>query len=396
MHTLNENPHLVSLVSWVLDAGARLSNLHDFWKEFAAEACSRGLPLDRIWYCSIALHPQLRSTAIKWDSQTNQTEFRPLSHERSVGLFQQKNSVIQIIMSQGLVVRQRLAGTGAELIDPILLELQSEGYADYIAFPIGTFESAFPGAITYATRLPGGFSEAQISELQSLVPAIRAVCRGWVEHAKTRGILDVYLGKEPSSRVMNGMVKRGDGDHVQAAVLFADLRGFTQLSNSLSMEDLLALLNDWFEAVVSSVEANGGTVLKFIGDGVLAVVPSSDERSPAASCAAALRVVASLQAAVAKENTVREAAGRVIRFGLGLHFGDVMYGNIGSKERLDFTVIGPAVNIAARLEPLCSTTDSVAVLSEVFAGLCGQEVEPLGEYILKGVPGYQAVFRARI
>ena len=196
-------------------------------------------------------------------------------------------------------------------------------------------------------------------------------------------LLRTYLGADAGAKVLLGQIKRGDGQIIRAALWFCDVRNFTGLSDQLPFESLLLLLNDFHGQMSDAVEAHDGQVLKFMGDGMLAVFEADEDDD---GCTRALAAADDAAQRMARVNERRLPAGEPeIRYGLALHWGDVMYGNIGSSRRLDFTVIGPAVNMAARLEGLCSKLGTDLIISAPFARRCGQSLRSLGLHQLKGI-----------
>jgi len=196
-------------------------------------------------------------------------------------------------------------------------------------------------------------------------------------------LLQAYLGRDAGTRIHNGQVRRGQGQTVPAAIWISDLRDFTRLSEQHPLEEVLSLLNDMFEMLVDKIEAENGQVLKFMGDGLLATF--SGEDAPRA-CNRAMRAAKSAQEAVLEIQRVREASGRPdTGLGIGLHYGDVMYGNIGAPGRLDFTVIGPAVNLTARIESLCSPLQRNILMSAEFAQHIDEPLAEVGRQTVKGV-----------
>jgi len=211
----------------------------------------------------------------------------------------------------------------------------------------------------------------------------------------TLTLLDTYVGRSAGRRVLDGVIKRGMSETIRAVVWACDLRGFTELSERLPNEELVVLLNDYFGAMTDAVARQGGEVLKFIGDALLAIFPLSEaeqETTAGRALAAASEAVATMR----KLNEERDRAGRpLIRFGLALHVGEVLYGNIGGAERLDFTVIGQAVNLAFRIEGLTKELGRDVLLSREMATLCEEAVEPLGMFPLKGGSADQAIYALR-
>jgi adenylate cyclase len=205
--------------------------------------------------------------------------------------------------------------------------------------------------------------------------------------------MDTYVGHRTGERVLSGAITRGSGEAIRAVIWFCDLRGFTTLADTLPLEKVIGLLNDYFETMVEVVTAEGGEALKFMGDGMLAIFELGANEDPAPRCGAALRAARAASEKVAKRNVERRDAGEPeIHFGLALHMGEVSYGNIGAPNRLDFTVIGPAVNQAARLEKLGHELGRPVVTSASFAEASPEKLETLGLHNLRGVAEPQQVF----
>jgi class 3 adenylate cyclase len=209
--------------------------------------------------------------------------------------------------------------------------------------------------------------------------------------AALAALLEAYLGRRSAARVQAGAVRRGEGETIRAALLYADLRGFTALSEAAEPAMVIAALDAWFDRVAGAVHAFGGEVLKFIGDGVLAIFPVT--ASPAAACEAALRAVAAVQAGMAHLDAARRArALPPLPFGVALHLGEILWGNIGAADRLDFTAIGPAVNLVSRLEGLCRPLGRPVLISGAVAAETGASLVQLGEHTLRGIAAPCAVF----
>jgi adenylate cyclase len=206
-------------------------------------------------------------------------------------------------------------------------------------------------------------------------------------------LLDTYLGHDAGQRVLAGQIRRGAGVTMAAAIFYCDLRGFTALSENMMPDRVIELLNDYFGCMAAPVQRLGGEVLKFIGDALLAIFPIADDLDRDRACRTALKAARQALAALDELNLRRREAGEAtLEVGLALHTGTVMYGNIGAPDRLDFTVIGHAVNLTTRLERLCRQLERRLVASERFASPCGIEMVPLGRFELPGVQGPQAVF----
>jgi adenylate cyclase len=272
--------------------------------------------------------------------------------------------------------------------------LRADGFTDYTALP-APFSDGTTKAMTFATRRPGGFEDADIAALMALMPQISLLLEIQTLRRTTRILLDTDVGPTSGRRVLQGQIKRGQGEDIRAVLWFSDLRGFTELSDALSNEELIALLNDYFGALVVAVEAERGEVLKFIGDAMLAIYPIATASSGKRAAQRALTAARAAKVKIAEINAARRAAGRAqIAWGLALHVGEVHYGNIGGEMRLDFTVIGPAVNLAARLQGLAGRLGESCVVSADIAALLkgAGNLRDLGKHELKGVAQKQQVF----
>jgi adenylate cyclase len=266
----------------------------------------------------------------------------------------------------------------------MMQSLRSEGITNYVAFRIRFANGSSHGA-SFATDAPDGFSDHDIELLLGLERLLALRLENTVRRELASTVLGAYLGKDAAKRVLEGRIRRGDIETISAAIWMSDLRGFTTLSDRLSAEDLLELLGDYFTIVVTAVRSEGGEVLKFIGDAVLAIFRVGD-RSSSEACDAAARAARAVEAALVERNSERQQMGKaLIRHGVGLHVGEVNYGNVGSADRLDFTVIGPAVNMVARVESLCGLLKQQVLISEAFAQQVSVPTKCLGPYELKGL-----------
>jgi adenylate cyclase len=246
----------------------------------------------------------------------------------------------------------------------------------------------------WATREPAGFRDEDIAALRRLVPtlALAIKCGSLGRIAGT--LVQVYLGRDPAKRVLEGRIRRGVADRISAVLWFSDLRGFTTITDGAEPGEVIPLLNDYAEVVISAIYEEGGDVLKLIGDGTLAIFAAEDAER---ACRAALAAETNLRRRERELNARRAAAGRpVTNVYLGLHIGDVFYGNIGSDDRLDFTVVGPAVNEVARIAALCRSVDRPIVISDAFAAATPNpergHLVSVGRYALRGVGRAQELF----
>jgi adenylate cyclase len=353
-----------------------------------------GLPVDRLFIVFPTLHPQARAVSYVWVSDGSPTEevhrpwgFGPEFH---------RSPMARIFAGTHDVIRRRICDPTCPQDFGIIADLERQGFSDYLACGVrSAVASHTPATITFATRAQDGFSTEQLDRCLASTQLLALHLDAHTAERIAAGLADVYLGKGAGSRVLRGAVKRGDGESIPAAICFTDLRDFTTLSDQLPREALLELLNAYFDCVVGAVQAQGGEVLKFIGDAVLAIFRASDA-SRRDACANALTAAKDAFARAAAANGEREAMGRhPIEFGMSIHVGEVMYGNIGGPDRLDFTVIGPAVNVSSRIQGLCRSLDRSLLVSDTFMAAAGVEAEDLGLHALKGVSNPVRIFSPR-
>ncbi|WP_315832241.1 adenylate/guanylate cyclase domain-containing protein [Bradyrhizobium prioriisuperbiae] len=235
------------------------------------------------------------------------------------------------------------------------------------------------------------FDPADIDRLRQVARFVAAPLAALAARAALTALLEAYLGRRSATRVQAGALSRGSGETIRAVLLCADLRGFTALSEAADPATTIAALDAWFDRVAGAVHAFGGEVLKFIGDGVLAIFPVTG--SPTAACEAALRAIAAARAGMAHLDTARQTQGLPpLPFGAALHLGEILWGNIGAADRLDFTAIGPAVNLVSRLEGLCRPLGRSVLISGAVAAETATPLVPLGEHVLRGIAAPCAVF----
>jgi adenylate cyclase len=266
----------------------------------------------------------------------------------------------------------------------IITDLKAEGATEYTMLPLAFQDTYRSASISFATKAPGGFGEEGYEALQFATTLISPLCERIALRRVALDALTVYLGATAAQRAYSGQIERGDVRTMRAAILIADLRGFTLMSDRLERREMVALLDRWFGVMGAAIEAEGGDILKFMGDGLLAVFPLDDD--PAGSCGRALAAAKNTIAGTAKLNEELAAEGKAaLRFGLALHAGDVEFGNIGAMRRIDFTVIGPAVNHASRLQDLTKVLQTPLVVSDAFVDTLGRRLRSLGSHALRGV-----------
>lgn len=287
-------------------------------------------------------------------------------------------------------VRQNLLREDPARPYSIFVDLKAAGFTDYVAWPL-QHTLGKQHAVSFATDAPEGFAPEHVDLLRTLVPILALVSEVRVKNALARTLLQTYVGPHAAEKILAGATRRGSGVTLSAVVMIFDVRNFTEISDLWPRDDVIFMLNQCFDALSEPIERHGGEILKFMGDGLLAVFPLVGEEVQKAAFTAVEEVQAAMQAL----NLAREAAEQpALRYGIGVHCGDVMYGNIGSSSRLDFTVIGPTVNIASRLETLTKTVRRPVLLSEAFVRSGGLEerVEHVGSFPLRGLSQPIGVF----
>jgi adenylate cyclase len=277
-----------------------------------------------------------------------------------------------------------------------LADFLAAGMTDYIAMitrfaPEGVIGEMDGVYSSFATRLPDGFSDGHIAALLRIAPYLALALKSVSLARMTATLMETYLGRDPGRRVLGGRIVRGSSERIDAVVWFSDLRGFTRITDT-TPEQAIPLLNDYSDAIVSAIHEHGGDVLKLIGDGTLAIFTAEDRMH---ACNAALSAAIAARQGVAELKKRRAAEGRpVTDMYLGLHVGKVFYGNVGSRERLDFTVLGPAVNEASRIAAMCRSVDQPVLMSAAFAdvGEIKRRLVSVGRYALRGVSHSQELF----
>jgi adenylate cyclase len=295
-------------------------------------------------------------------------------------------------------LRRRLDATYRRGEFEMLDRFQDQGATDYVAYSVRVGETIRLGVgegitASWTTDAQNGFPHAQVELLAGIMPALTLAFMLRTTHRDARTLLTTYLGQHAADRVLAGNIVRGRAEAIRAVVWFSDLVGFTRISDTLSPDKVLDLLNDYAQAQVEEIEANGGHVLKFIGDGILAIFPDDDT---ARACQRALDAAAMMRQRIAALNERRAVSGLpVTDTHLALHVGELLYGNLGGPRRLDFTVLGSAVNEAARIEALCASLDQTVIVSWAFAEAAGEarrRLVSLGRYAMKGVARPQELF----
>ena len=385
MTASNHETH--QLIRWLMTEARKRTDPSEFLDAFARELRAAGADVARITTGVPILHPQIFSFSGLWQLGEVTTErlFRATPDSAAT----MANSPIRIAYEGG-PFRCDLTAPAGEGEFAILAELRRDGYTDYIVYSV-PFADGSHKALSFATRRLGGFAGCEVELFEAIIPAVAFNLEVQALRRTARTLLDTYVGRQSGGRVLEGQIRRGAGETIRAVIWLCDLRGFTALSESLPRDLLIDLLNSYFGPMCDAVAKEGGEVLKFIGDAMLAIFPVGADA--VTTCRAALSAAEQAQEALAQENARRERASLPrIDYGLALHLGDVMYGNIGSDTRLDFTVIGPAVNLTARIESMCRQLGRQLLLSADFVAAGRIAAQSLGAHALKGVGADQEIF----
>jgi adenylate cyclase len=349
-----------------------------------AELCIRlqraGIPVKRATLHVVINHPQWLGAKITWtdgmrDAVIERVDYEVREKSQYIG------SPANEIYDGATEVREHLErdrslGRKHAVYD----EMRAKGLTDYVAWPM-YHTLGKRHIVTFATDRPGGFDDAHIAALLKLLPVLALVSEIRIKNRLARTLLETYVGSHAGELILAGATRRGSGTTVRAAIMICDLRDFTGISDNWPRDDVIDLLNGYFDAMSEPIARHGGEILKFVGDGLLAIFPLSQP----SACANLLHAVSEARQAMATLNEKNN--GRApLRYGTGVHVGDVMYGNIGSRTRLDFTVIGPAVNMASRLETLTKELGRPVLLSRAFADFVEGEfdLERVGEFPVRG------------
>jgi adenylate cyclase len=379
------------LIDWLLETRLRRLRATLLFDQFCRRLRDLEVPIDRATLHIPQLHPQLRSVTMSWDVESGGAiETGRLHGIEATDYFLQ--SPVRLVFEGEPTVRRRLEAPDCPMDFPVLQDLAAAGYRDYLMHPL-PFSRGQMKAIGIATRRPGGFGTFDLALFEAVLPAFAAVLELGHLHRTARSLLDTYVGPNTGERILSGSIRRGEGQVISAVLWYCDLRGFTALSERLPLDQVIQLLNDYYDHVAEPIERHRGEILKFVGDALLAIFPiESKDQKPCRACESALAAAEDALAGLGEMNQTRQEAGKTpLHFGIALHRGEVMYGNVGAADRLDFTVIGPAVNLVTRMEALARDLDPPLVLSPAFAAASARPCRSLGRHTFKGIAEEQEV-----
>jgi adenylate cyclase len=390
------------IAAWLTDCGLNGTPEPEMMRGFCERATAAGIPLIRGVAIVDTLHPIYEGRLFRWHRDPTDApdlvEFeRAGEDERRLEQWRQ-SPFYDLLEHQGVELRRNLA-QGHPADYPMIQELRDLGHTDYLAMVHRFTGAGVIGGMdcvlsSWGTDAPDGFTDGQLDGLRRLVAALVLAikCASLARIAGT--LVETYLGRDAGRRVLAGRIERGVAEKLQTVLWFSDLRGYTRITDTAPPGQIIPMLNDYAEAVITAIHEAGGDVLKLIGDGTLAIF---EAREPGTACRCALTAAQSAAAEVARVNARRTAAGLpVTQPYLALHVGQVLYGNIGSPERLDFTVVGPAVNEVARIAAMCRSVERDILLSPAFAAAAHAEdraqLVSVGRYALRGVGRPQELY----
>ena len=360
------------IADWLIRRGLEGTPETELLRSFCERCNDAGLPVSRALVLIDTLHPVHEGTVFRWRDDGEPEEpvrdYGP-SGQGDAARTWQTSPFFALLQSGKEEMRRRLA-FGDPIDFEVFREMKDQGYTDYVLFlyrfapeeTIGEMDCVYS---SWATRDPAGFSDAGMAALRRLVPALGLAIKTAALAKVAANLVSVYLGRDAGRRVLEGRIRRGVADRIDAVLWFSDLRSFTTITDNARPNEIIPLLNDYADAVITAIQEQGGDVLKLIGDGTLAIFRADDS---ADATSKALHAVTSMRAKVHELNERRRAEEQpTSTVYVGLHAGEVFFGNIGSVDRLDFTVVGPAVNEASRIASMCRSVDRPVLVSSAFA-----------------------------
>jgi len=380
-----------TVVDWLADGARSVKRPEMVLADLCDRLAQAGIPLWRVAVFVRTLHPEIMGRRFIWQQDAGVTitegSFDLLERDQFL------NSPFVAVIKSGQTIRRQLGEQNNPKEFSIFRELRADGATDYLATPL-IFTNGSVHVATWSTQQAGGFTDAQIAAIETIVKPFARVAEIRALQRTATNLLDTYVGHHAGERILAGRIRRGHTETIHSVIWLSDMRGFTAMADRLPPQELVDLLNRYFDCQVPAILRHGGEVLKFIGDGLLAIFPlaksTTDARETCDSALAAAREAQVNIDAIDTLDNIGNANG--VRFGLALHIGEVLYGNIGSGNRLDFTCIGPAVNLAARLEKLAANLGRTIILSAEFAQRSRLELEPLGEFAVAGFTAMQRAF----
>lgn len=380
---------LEKLIKWLMGGAQTALSPDTVLSEICKRLVTVGVPLWRVGAFVQTLHPDALGRSFIWRPGAD-VVIDTLTFDLTESDSYRQNP-LSILYASGHEVRYRLDDPESNRF-AFFDDMRTEGVTDYIALPLHFIDGSLH-ATNWTTKEPGGFTDEHLSALRSILPPFTRLAEIFALRRTAASLLDTYVGNRAGERILAGQIRRGHAESMKAVIWLSDLRGFTALSDRLAAETVVNILNQYFDCQVPAIRKHGGEILKFMGDGLLAVFPiSRDGGNRGEVCG---RVLEAAREAKADVDAMRYPSGESIehfRFGVALHIGEILFGNIGGSSRLDFTCIGPSVNLAARLEKIAGKLGRTVVASSAFAGVSPNGWTDLGEFPIAGFSQPQRVF----
>jgi adenylate cyclase len=370
------------IARWLIADARRADSFLHMFDELAWRLLAAGFPLLRLSLHSGTLHPQFLGATYLWWRTTGQTQKVMITHELGDSLTYDNNPVRRVREGRE-IMRRRLDGPKPQLDFPVLHDLKARGATEYFALPVTSAFGSAAHMAAYVADRPGGFTERELADLSALSKRLSVIADMNSQRQIAENVLTAYLGPQTGPKVLAGQIRRGSGQAIAAVIWSSDLRRFTQLSDHLPAERVIRMLNELFDLQAKAITAHGGEILKFVGDGLLAIFPVASPTDLARAAANALAAAKETLAALREQKPPEGEP--PLEIVVALHYGTVIYGNVGSADRLDFTVIGPAVNLVSRIETVAKSLDLPLVVSDDFADAYGETLTSLGRHQLRGL-----------
>jgi adenylate cyclase len=374
---------------WLIDGARSAAGADDVLAELCDRLNACGVPLWRVAVFVRTLHPQIMGRSFLWRREhgvkVGEAPYELLDTD------EYRDSPVTHVSTTGRSLRRQLADPNCPTDFTVLRDLREEGATDYLVSPL-VFTDGTVHIATWTTQQPGGFTAEQLAGIEAIIRPLARVAEVRALQRTAANLLDTYVGTHAGERILGGQIRRGDTEAIDAAIWFSDMRSSTMLAELMPPREFIDLLNRYFDCQIPTILDHGGEILKFMGDGLLAIFPIGDAEVSEV-CGRALGAARIARAEIEKLGAPEPVANSDRpRFGLALHLGRVLYGNIGSANRLDFTCIGPAVNLAARIEKLAGEIGHAILASREFAAGCGIGLARIGSFRLPGFAAKQSVY----
>jgi len=398
------NPLIDTLADWLVSQALYDTPIEEIFQDTCKQIYASGIPLARAHVTFKVLHPLFRAQSITWRRDQKEVNFANYLFGTSMDPWYQ-SPLYHMVANRLPYLRRRLTGENTMLDFPMLEEIAEQGITDYLGFliqfgedmhdPTSSMELEQASGVvgSWATDRASGFTNSDLRALRRIEQRLAVAFKINIQTSITRNILTAYLGASVGDKVLNGQIVRGDVETINSVIWYCDMRESTKLADSTSAQEFLQILNSYFESTAGAVVQHGGEVLSFIGDAVLAIFPIDADGDASSACSSALNAAISAQSNLDLVNQTRAQEGNPeLNFGTALHVGELLFGNIGIPERVDFSVIGSVANEVARLESLTKTLNQPILVSDAFAQNLDLEWVPAGSHSLRGVDQTVAVY----